>query len=120
MPTVDTKLKLGSVIDIKGNPLIKGEVAKMGQEVFEGDDIIGIQGDMIIISGKSLSIIEEDGDVLCTPTKLTGNNDFECVIEQDLDLEAMWDNVVWEEITNITEVYSQEVENITATAGVRG
>ena len=120
MPTVDTKLKLGSVIDIKGNPLIKGEIAKMGQEVYEGEDIIGIQGDMIIISGKSLSIIEEDGDVSCTPTKLTGNNDFECVIEQDLDLEAMWDNVVWEEITDIADLDTQEVENLTAAAGVRG
>ena len=114
------KLKLGSVIDIKGNPLIMGEVAKMGQEVYEGEDIIGIQGDMIIISGKSLSIIEEDGDVSCTPTNLTGNNDFECVIEQDLDLEAMWDNVVWEEITDIADLDTQEVENLTATAGVRG
>ena len=114
------KLKLGSVIDIKGNPLIMGEVAKMGQEVYEGEDIIGIQGDMIIISGKSLSIIEEDGDVSCTPTKLTGNNDFECVIEQDLDLEAMWDNVVWEEIVDVVEEESQEIEYITPVSGVRG
>ena len=114
------ELKLGSVIDIKGNPLIMGEVAKMGQEVFDGDDIIGIQGDMIIISGKSLFIIEDDGDVSCTPTKLTGNNDFECVIEQDLDLEAMWDNTVWTEITDIAEESVHEVDNITATAGVRG
>jgi hypothetical protein len=120
MPTADTKLKLGSVIDIKGNPLIMGKGAKMGQEVFDGDDIIGIQGDMIIISGKGLSVIEEDGDVSCTPTKLTGNNDFECVIEQDLDLEAMWDNTVWNEITDIAGYDTQEVDNITATAGVRG
>lgn len=94
MPTVDTKLKLGSVIDIKGYPLIMGEVAKMGQEVFDGDDIIGIQGDMIIINGKSLFVIEEDGDVLCTPTKLTGNNDFECVLIQDLELEKAWNSAV--------------------------
>lgn len=119
MPTVDTKLKLGSVIDIKGNPLIMGEVAKMGQEVYEGEDIIGIQGDMIIISGKSLSIIEEDGDVSCTPTKLTGNNNFECVLQEDLDMATAWNGVVWEEITDVNEkVY--EVDNITAESGVRG
>lgn len=36
-----------------------------------------------------------------------------------LDLDAMWDEVVWEEIQEVTEVY-YEVEYITATAGVRG
>ena len=37
----------------------------------------------------------------------------------DLDLNDMWDNVIWEEIEDVTtEIY--EVENITAVAGVRG
>jgi hypothetical protein len=36
-----------------------------------------------------------------------------------LDIDAMWDQVIWEEIENITDVY-YEVEYITATAGVRG
>ena len=39
----------------------------------------------------------------------------------DLDLDAMWNRVEWVDPSNfdvITEVY--EVENITATAGVRG
>ena len=39
----------------------------------------------------------------------------------DLDLDAMWNRVEWGDPSNfdvITEVY--EVENITATAGVRG
>lgn len=36
-----------------------------------------------------------------------------------LDLDAMWDEVVWEEIQEVTEVY-YEVENITHAAGVRG
>ena len=36
-----------------------------------------------------------------------------------LDLDAMWDNTIWNEIEEVfTEVY--EVDNITATAGVRG
>ena len=37
----------------------------------------------------------------------------------ELDLDAMWDQVIWEEIEDVTtEVY--EVENVTAVAGVRG
>ena len=36
-----------------------------------------------------------------------------------LDLDSMWDNTIWNEIEEVfTEVY--EVDNITATAGVRG
>ena len=37
----------------------------------------------------------------------------------DLDLDVMWENTVWEEIQEVTEVYA-EVEQITAVAGVRG
>ena len=37
----------------------------------------------------------------------------------DLDLDAMWENTVWEEIQDVTTVYA-EVEQITAVAGVRG
>ena len=35
------------------------------------------------------------------------------------DLDALWEEVVWEEITEITDVY-YEVEQITPVAGVRG
>ena len=38
----------------------------------------------------------------------------------DLDLDAMWDNTIWVEITEIGEEYIGEVEQITAVAGVRG
>ena len=38
----------------------------------------------------------------------------------ELNLEAMWENTVWEEIENIAEEESYEVEYITAVAGVRG
>ena len=43
------------------------------------------------------------------------------VISQDeeLDLDAMWENTVWEEIENVTDEY-YEVEKVTAVAGVRG
>jgi len=37
-----------------------------------------------------------------------------------LDLESMWDDVEWIEITEIGKEYIGEVDNITATAGVRG
>jgi len=39
---------------------------------------------------------------------------------EELDLDAMWDNTVWNEITDIADAEVHEVENITATAGVRG
>ena len=37
----------------------------------------------------------------------------------DFDMDAMWENTVWEEIQDVTDVYG-EVEQITAVAGVRG
>ena len=40
-------------------------------------------------------------------------------IDFDLDMDAMWENTVWEEIQEVTTVY-YETEYITATAGVRG
>ena len=44
------------------------------------------------------------------------NMDFDA----ELDMDAMWDNTVWNEITDIAESKGYEVENITAVAGVRG
>ena len=40
--------------------------------------------------------------------------------DEDLDLDAMWDNTVWNEIEEIADKDVQEVDNITAVAGVRG
>ena len=37
----------------------------------------------------------------------------------DFDMDAMWENTVWEEIQDVTTVYA-EVEQITSVAGVRG
>ena len=37
----------------------------------------------------------------------------------NLDLDALWENTVWEEIQDVTTIY-YEVEKITAVAGVRG
>tara|TARA_R100000005_G_C4987233_1_gene195279 strand:+ start:175 stop:753 length:579 start_codon:yes stop_codon:yes gene_type:complete len=39
--------------------------------------------------------------------------------DMDFDLDAMWENTVWEEIQDVTTVYA-EVEQITPVAGVRG
>ena len=38
----------------------------------------------------------------------------------NLDLDDMWDDVEWVEIVDIPETIVFEVDNITATAGVRG
>ena len=40
--------------------------------------------------------------------------------EEELDLDAMWENTIWNEIVDIGETTYYEIENITATAGVRG
>jgi hypothetical protein len=41
-------------------------------------------------------------------------------LDLELDMDAMWDNTIWNEIVDIAETEVHEVENITATAGVRG
>ena len=40
--------------------------------------------------------------------------------EMDLDLDAMWENTVWNEIEDIVDSEVYETEQITAVAGVRG
>ena len=45
--------------------------------------------------------------------------DMASIEDIDFDLDAMWENTVWEEIQDVTTVYA-EVEQITAVAGVRG
>ena len=39
--------------------------------------------------------------------------------DEELDLDAMWENTVWEEIQEVTDV-GYEVEKVTMVAGVRG
>ena len=38
----------------------------------------------------------------------------------DLDMDAMWDNTVWNEIEEVADLEIHETEKITAVAGVRG
>jgi len=40
--------------------------------------------------------------------------------QDDDDMDAMWDNTIWNEIADIADEEIQEVDNITAAAGVRG
>ena len=39
--------------------------------------------------------------------------------DDELDLDAMWDNTVWNEIEDVADA-GYEVEKVTAVAGVRG
>ena len=39
--------------------------------------------------------------------------------DEELDLDAMWENTVWEEIQDVVDK-AYEVERVTAVAGVRG
>ena len=41
-------------------------------------------------------------------------------IDAEFNMEAMWEQAVWEEITEIQEDITYETEYITAVAGVRG
>ena len=40
--------------------------------------------------------------------------------DDDLDMDAMWESTIWEEIEEVADEDVQEVDNITAVAGVRG
>ena len=40
--------------------------------------------------------------------------------QDDDDMDAMWDNTIWNEIEDIANEEIQEVDNVTAVAGVRG
>ena len=46
--------------------------------------------------------------------------DMASIDEMDLDLDAMWENTVWNEIESVADVEVYETEYITAVAGVRG
>ena len=49
-----------------------------------------------------------------------GNNLSPVFIDIDFDLDAMWENTVWNEIEDIADAEVYETEQITAVAGVRG
>lgn len=41
-------------------------------------------------------------------------------IDAELDMDAMWDNTIWQEIEEVGETIYGEVEQVTSVAGVRG
>ena len=66
----------------------------------------------IILEERSRKLLEEEK----RREEEIDNIDFDA----ELDMDAMWDNTIWVEITEIGEEYVGEVEQITAVAGVRG
>ncbi len=117
---MDTRKVLGTIITIKGQPTINGEGVKQGTDIYDLDEINGTDNDEISIVGKGMAITDDSGDVSCTPIKFIGKGNFSCTILLDLDLESMWDDVKWEVVQDIADDDIQEVDNVTATSGVRG
>ena len=68
-------------------------------------------------------IIFADGDDIPTANNFKLSMDSECVVrDQNFDayMDAMWANTAFREIEDIADTDIQEVDNITATSGVRG
>lgn len=56
---------------------------------------------------------------LSIPLNLLFSQDEKKEEEVELDLDAMWENTVWEEIKEVT-IKDYEIEKVTTVAGVRG
>ena len=94
--------------DYKGSPAWKG----YGGWISECDSILTVNLDREFAERERIRKIKQaEKDSIDTQ---------EALAEIDnLDLDAMWENTVWEEIQDVTTIYG-EVEQITAVAGVRG
>ena len=94
--------------DYKGSPAWKG----YGGWLSECDSILSVNLDREFAERAKIRKREKAiQDSIDTQKALTEID--------NLDLDAMWENTVWEEIQDVTDVYG-EVETITAVAGVRG
>ena len=94
--------------DYKGYPAWKG----YGGWLSECDSILSVELDKeFAIKAEQRKREKAIQDSIDTQEALAEIDDF--------DLDAMWENTVWEEIQDVTTVYA-EVEQITAVAGVRG
>ena len=94
--------------DYKGSPAWKG----YGGWLSECDSILSVNLDREFAEKRKRQQREKAiQDSIDTQEALTEID--------NLDLDAMWENTVWEEIQDVTDVYG-EVETITAVAGVRG
>jgi len=95
--------------DYKGSPAWKG----YGGWLSECDSILTVNLDREFAERERIRKINQaEQDSIDTQ---------EALAEIDnLDLDAMWENTVWEEIQDIEDTIYGEVEQITAVAGVRG
>ncbi len=107
---IDTRIPTGKVTDMKGYPRVNDELIKLGQYIYELDLLSGTDNDELIIAGKKMWTLDVTGDVLCTPTKIVCKGNFTCDIVVDEDIDAMFDNMVWNEIPDIVDAEGYEEE----------
>tara|TARA_R100001082_G_scaffold86777_1_gene53335 strand:- start:561 stop:1184 length:624 start_codon:yes stop_codon:yes gene_type:complete len=93
--------------DYKGSPAWKG----YGGWLSECDSIRSVNLDREFAERSKIRAKEK---------AIQDSIDMASIDEMDLDLDAMWENTVWEEIQDIGEEIVYETEQITAVAGVRG
>ena len=93
--------------DYKGSPAWKG----YGGSLSECDSIRSVNLD-IEFTERSKKRAQEKA--------IQDSIDMASIDEMDLDLDAMWENTVWNEIEDIADAEVYETEQITAVAGVRG
>ena len=93
--------------DYKGSPAWKG----YGGWLSECDSIRSVNLD-IEFTERSKKRAQEKA--------IQDSIDMASIDEMDLDLDAMWENSVWNEIEDIADAEVYETEQITAVAGVRG
>ena len=93
--------------DYKGSPAWKG----YGGWLSECDSIRSVNLD-IEFTERSKKRAQEKA--------IQDSIDMVSIDEMDLDLDAMWENTVWNEIEDIADAEVYETEQITAVAGVRG
>ena len=93
--------------DYKGSPAWKG----YGGWLSECDSIRSVNLDIEFTESSKKRAQEK---------AIQDSIDMASIDEMDLDLDAMWENTVWNEIEDIADAEVYETEQITAVAGVRG
>ena len=93
--------------DYKGSPAWKG----YGGWLSEGDAIRSVNLDRECAERARIRDKEKT---------IQDSIDMASIEDIDFDLDAMWENTVWVEITDIQDAEVYETEQITAVAGVRG
>ena len=93
--------------DYKGSPAWKG----YGGWLSECDSILTVNLDREFA---------EKAKIRAREKAIQDSIDMASIDEMDFDLDAMWENTVWNEIQDIQDDVVYETEYITAVAGVRG